>query len=51
MNKKLSLYIVVLAVIALVLAACGGDGETVEVTRIVEVTRVVEAAGEGGGEA
>ncbi len=51
MNKKLSLYIVVLAVFALVLAACGGDGETVEVTRIVEVTRVVEAAGEGGGEA
>jgi general L-amino acid transport system substrate-binding protein len=51
MNKKLSLYIVVLAVFALVLAACGGEGETVEVTRIVEVTRVVEAAGEGGGEA
>lgn len=51
MNKKLSLYIVVLAVFALVLAACGGDGETVEVTRIVEVTRVVEAAGEAGGEA
>jgi general L-amino acid transport system substrate-binding protein len=48
MNKKLSLYIVVLAAFALVLAACGGDAETVEVT--VEVTRIVEVevAGEAG---
>ena len=50
MNKKLGLSIVVLAVFAIVLAACGGDAETVEVTRIVEVTRVVEESGEGGGD-
>ncbi|MDX1417675.1 MAG: amino acid ABC transporter substrate-binding protein [Candidatus Promineifilaceae bacterium] len=53
MNKKLGILIV-LAVAALVLVACGGGGTTeVEVTRVVEVevTRVVEVAGEGGGEA
>ena len=38
--------------LTLLLVACGGgEGETVEVTRIVEVTRVVEVAGEGGGAA
>lgn len=43
--KRFSL-IVGLLVLALLLVACGGEGETVEVTRLVEVTRVVEVAGE-----
>jgi general L-amino acid transport system substrate-binding protein len=47
MFKKISL-LTLLAIVALTLAACGGSGETVEVTRVVEmeVTRIVEAAGE-----
>ena len=49
--KKSFVLFSILLLIALVLVACGGDGETVEVTRIVEVTRVVETAAEGGGEA
>jgi general L-amino acid transport system substrate-binding protein len=37
-------------IMGMLLVACGGDGETVEVTRVVEVevTRVVEVAGEAG---
>lgn len=51
MNKKLVLLIAGAVFFSLLLVACGGEGETVEVTRIVEVTRVVEAAPEDGGEA
>jgi general L-amino acid transport system substrate-binding protein len=62
--KKSFVLVSVLLLVTLVLAACGGDGETVEVTRIVEVpaeggevvevevTRIVEVPAEGaGGEA
>lgn len=49
MYKKFSLF-TLLAIVALVLVACGGSSETVEVTRVVEVevTRVVEVAAEAG---
>lgn len=60
MNKKRFGLITVFLVLALVLVACGGQAETVEVTRIVEVTREVAAEGaaapaeaitfEGGGD-
>jgi general L-amino acid transport system substrate-binding protein len=50
-KKKTFLIVSVFLLAALVLAACGGDTETVEVTVEVEVTRIVEVAGEGGGEA
>jgi general L-amino acid transport system substrate-binding protein len=45
MSRKLLVIALVLFALSLVLAACGGEGETVEVTRVVEVevTRVVEA--------
>lgn len=50
MNKKVVMLIAAI-LLTLGLVACGGgEGETVEVTRVVEVevTRVVEVAGEGG---
>ena len=43
MNKKRFGLMTVFLVLALVLVACGGEAETVEVTRIVEVTREVAA--------
>ncbi len=43
--KKLYVLVGLLLLVALTLTACGGEGETVEVTRIVEVTRVVQAEG------
>ncbi len=45
MSKKSLVIALVLFALSLVLAACGGEGEVVEVTRVVEVevTRVVEA--------
>ncbi len=43
MSKKSVIAALVVLVLALVLTACGGTQEQVEVTRIVEVTRVVEA--------
>ncbi|HSH02586.1 MAG TPA: amino acid ABC transporter substrate-binding protein [Anaerolineae bacterium] len=48
MKKQL---IFVLSLLTVLLVACGGSGETVEVTRIVEVevTRVVDGGGDGGG--
>jgi general L-amino acid transport system substrate-binding protein len=58
--KKIFVLVSVLLLVTLVLAACGGDEETVEVTRIVEVpaeggevvevevTRIVEVPAEGG---
>ena len=45
MNKKRFGLITVFLVLALVLVACGGQAQTVEVTRIVEVTREVAAEG------
>jgi general L-amino acid transport system substrate-binding protein len=48
MSKKIGL-VMLLAIVALILVACGGGAaETVEVTRVVEmeVTRIVEVAGE-----
>jgi general L-amino acid transport system substrate-binding protein len=48
MNPKRFTLVVVLMILGLLLVACGGEGETVEVTRLVEVTRVVEVAGEAG---
>lgn len=48
MNKKLVMLIAGLLLFSLGLVACGGEGQTVEVTRIVEVTRVVEVPAEGG---
>jgi general L-amino acid transport system substrate-binding protein len=48
MSKRLIVSIVGLFTLALLLAACNGQAEQVEVTRIVEVTRVVEVAGEAG---
>ena len=47
MNKKRFALMTVFLVLALVLVACGGQAETVEVTRIVEVTREVAAEGAG----
>ena len=44
--KKIFVLIGALLLVAMVLAACGGEGETVEVT--VEVTRIVEVPAEGG---
>jgi len=41
MNRKLYSTAIGLTVLAVLLAACGGAGQTVEVTRIVEVTREV----------
>lgn len=46
MNTKRTILILGLLLALLSLVACGGEGQTVEVTRIVEVTRVVEVAGE-----
>ena len=46
MNMKRFSAVIVLLILGLLLVACGGEGETVEVTRIVEVTRVVEVGGE-----
>lgn len=43
MNTKRTILILGLLLALLSLVACGGEGQTVEVTRIVEVTRVVEA--------
>lgn len=48
MNPRRFTLLAVLLALGLLLVACGGEGETVEVTRIVEVTRVVEVAGEAG---
>jgi general L-amino acid transport system substrate-binding protein len=51
MNRKRFLIVaLLLSAVAVFLTACGGDGESVEVTRVVEVevTRIVEV---GGGEA
>lgn len=48
MNQKRLGLLLVLVLVALVLVACGGSSEPVEVTRIVEVTRVVEAPAAGG---
>ncbi|HEX6385150.1 MAG TPA: amino acid ABC transporter substrate-binding protein [Anaerolineae bacterium] len=45
MNKKRFGLMTVFLALALVLVACGGQAETVEVTRIVEVTREVAAEG------
>jgi general L-amino acid transport system substrate-binding protein len=50
-KKKTFIIVSAFLLVALVLVACGGDTETVEVTVEVEVTRIVEVAGEGGGEA
>ena len=44
-NKKRFGLMAVFLALALVLVACGGEAETVEVTRIVEVTREVAAEG------
>ena len=46
MNKKRIVVVFGLLLLALFLVACGGEGQTVEVTRLVEVTRVVEVSGE-----
>lgn len=46
MNTKRTILILGLLLALLSLVACGGEGQTVEVTRIVEVTRVVEVAGQ-----
>ncbi|HFE67349.1 MAG TPA: amino acid ABC transporter substrate-binding protein [Chloroflexi bacterium] len=47
--KRFTLFIILFALFALLLAACGSSSsEPVEVTRIVEVTRVVEVPGEAG---
>ena len=51
MNKKRFALMTVFLVLALVLVACGGQAETVEVTRIVEVTREVAAEGAAEGAA
>jgi general L-amino acid transport system substrate-binding protein len=50
--KRFTLFIALVLIMGLVLAACSdqGDGEQVEVTRLVEVTRIVEVPAEGGGE-
>ncbi|MCA9972653.1 MAG: amino acid ABC transporter substrate-binding protein, partial [Anaerolineales bacterium] len=48
MQKRTFILVAALAILSLLLVACGGGtGETVEVTRVVEVevTRIVEAAG------
>lgn len=46
------LLIAILVIMALALVACGGQQQTVEVTRVVEVTRIVEAEtpADGGGD-
>ncbi len=50
MKMKLFVPLAVLsAMLLLLLAACSGEAETVEVTREVEVTRIVEVTPEGGG--
>ncbi len=46
MNKKTFVLMISLFLFALMLTACGGSTQTVEVTREVEVTRIVEVAGE-----
>ena len=48
--KRFMMVALLLSVVSVILVACGGEGGTVEVTRVVEVevTRVVEV---GGGEA
>lgn len=46
MRKKYFGFVVVLLALAFVLVACGGQAETIEVTRIVEVTREVAAEGD-----
>jgi general L-amino acid transport system substrate-binding protein len=50
-NKKRFGLMAVFLALALVLVACGGEAETVEVTRIVEVTREVAAEGAAPAEA
>lgn len=48
MNKKQVGFIAFFAFLIIFIVACGGNGESVEVTRVVEVTRIVEVAGEAG---
>lgn len=48
MKKRSLVFVTLFILAAMILVACGGEAETVEVPVTVEVTRIVEVAGEAG---